>query len=99
MYKSRKTVAFILSAFMLVTFLFSLVFVAVESDHDCTGKNDCQICEQIKNCLHIFDDNSPKPESNTLIFNAVFAVVLCIGFAAFAKKLNTLINLKVKLSN
>ncbi len=99
MYKSKKTVAFLLSALMLVTFLFSLVFVAVESDHNCTGKNDCQICEQIKICLHIFNDNAPKPETNTIVIYAVFAVVLCIGFAAFAKKLNTLINLKVKLSN
>ncbi len=99
MYKSKKTAAFILSALMLVTFLFSLGFVAAESDHDCTGKNDCQICEQIKICLHIFDDNAPKPDANILVIHAVFAVVLCIGFAAFAKKLNTLINLKVKLSN
>jgi hypothetical protein len=99
MYQSKKTIALMLSALLCVTFFFSLMFIITESDHDCKGERDCQICEQMNICMRFFKDTTPKPNAASAGLSVVFAVVLCIGFAAFAKKLNTPVERKDKLSN
>lgn len=44
-----RTAAGILSFVMLFVMLFSITFIAVESDHDCSGE-DCAICACIDEC-------------------------------------------------
>ncbi|MBQ7203900.1 MAG: hypothetical protein IJS03_07810 [Eubacterium sp.] len=98
MQNAKKLVALFSALLFALVLTSSILFVAVESEHNCTG-NDCQICEQVSICLHIFDNTTPDPEVNTPAIFAGFAVVLCIGFEIVCKKLNTLVDLKVKLSD
>lgn len=98
MLKSRRLIALVTAAVFAIAFCFSVLFIAEEAEHNCAG-GDCQICEQINVCLHFFDNFTPKPNSAFLALVISFSVVLCLGFAVEGKKLNTLVNLKVKLSN
>lgn len=47
--KYLRTAAGILSFVMLLVMLFSIAFIAIESDHDCSGE-DCAICACIDEC-------------------------------------------------
>src|SRR5574344_2474362 len=40
-------------AFLLLSVLFSSLFVAVEADHDCAGQ-DCPVCLELQVCLGSF---------------------------------------------
>lgn len=46
--KKRAAALFVAVAFVFVM-LFSMVYIAEESNHDCIG-SDCQICYQISVC-------------------------------------------------
>lgn len=48
----RKIIAGTLSFMMLFAFLFSVVFISVEADHDCEGEH-CEICQCIDMCLTV----------------------------------------------
>lgn len=77
--------------------LCSLVFVAVEAGHDCSGE-DCAICRQISACCDLLKN---------VLLHAVFAAfaisVLCAAIPAArllaADGAYTLVSLKVKLSD
>ncbi len=99
MYKHKRIIALTLAAILALSFAFSSLFIVLEANHDCTRDEDCEICQQIDICLHLFKDFSPDP--NTAVYSApiIFSVVLLIGFIMMSKTHNTLINLKVKLSN
>ncbi len=43
----RKSLAIVLSIVLIVFFVCSILFIAQEADHDCSGE-DCPICEEIK---------------------------------------------------
>lgn len=45
--KKQRTMALVISVFILVISLFSTFFIAEESNHDCTGQ-DCPICACIQ---------------------------------------------------
>ena len=42
----RKSLAVVLSIVLLAFFVCSILFIAHEADHDCSGE-DCPICEEI----------------------------------------------------
>ena len=46
--KNKKSIAFI-TAITIMLFIFSVLFISVELNHDCIGVN-CSICEQITVC-------------------------------------------------
>ena len=78
--------------------LFSVMYIAIESHHDCIGE-DCPICQYIIVCENIL-----KKLSTTL---AVISISITFFFASkisIIKNLKliliqTLVSLKVKLSN
>ncbi len=85
----------LLAAFIM---LFSVLFIALEADHDCCGE-DCAICTQIRACENLL---------RNLLTVAVFAAAarccfaLVFGFAGTecrCLRSHTLITLKVKLSD
>ncbi|MBQ9545559.1 MAG: AraC family transcriptional regulator [Clostridia bacterium] len=94
----RRVGAAILAAFLLICVTASLIFIAGEADHDCSG-DDCPVCAFIAICR------------NTLrsLFEAaaVFAVTAAsVGFAAVTVSASsaglhgaTPVSLKVKLLN
>ncbi|HPR39735.1 MAG TPA: hypothetical protein PKY19_04105 [Oscillospiraceae bacterium] len=46
----NRAIALLLSAAVLSAVILSVVFIAKEADHDCTGEN-CPICHEIKVCV------------------------------------------------
>ncbi len=99
MYKYRRFISIALAAAMALFFSFSALFIVLEANHDCTENEDCEICQQIDLCLHFFKNISPDPHTNTYSVPVTFSAVLLIGLIMMSKTRNTLINLKVKLSN
>lgn len=83
---------------LCVTIAFSLAFIAIESNHDCS-EYDCQICFEIESCKVLLRSISYIPVfllfSSPLILHTLFLY----RSAAFRNKAVTLITLKVKLSN
>ena len=93
-----KCLASALAVLLALVMLFSVVYIALEADHDCCGE-DCAICAQIQACEDLL---------RNLLTVAVFAAAARCYFAlvcVFAGKecccvhLHTLIALKVKLSD
>lgn len=83
---------------ILLVLLFSAAFIAAEADHDCVGEN-CPICAQIAVCQNILKTFSLAV--CIAAFPAVFSYTLCRGSFACADVIprNTLVSLKVKLTN
>lgn len=85
----------VLIAFVMLS---SVMFIAAESAHDCSGEN-CQICYQISVC-----ENTLKQLSLAIIAVAIASALayILIGVASSFIRLpvrTTLIILRVKLSN
>ena len=85
----------LLAAFIM---LFSVLYIALEADHDCCGEG-CAVCAQLRACEDLLRNLLPA---------AAPAAAVCCFFAlirAFADTLcrpvqpHTLIALKVKLSD
>ena len=98
MEKKKRIAALLLAVTVLLVMLYSALFIAAEADHDCAGEN-CPICAQIAVCQNIL-----KVFSLTVCiaaFPAVFSYTLCRGSFACADVIprNTLVSLKVKLTN
>lgn len=90
----------IISAITAITvvfvLLFSILYIAAEANHDCTGE-DCPICEQIAICQQQLEQLSG---GIAVIVTALFAFsglyVFSVKYVT-VQKLCTLITLKVKL--
>ncbi len=98
MQNNRRIIALFTVLIFTLALVFPVLYIINETDHNCSGI-DCQICEQVNVCMHFFDNFTPDPNEGIFILSACFAVVFCIGSVVVSKKLNTLVNLKVKLSN
>jgi len=95
--KKSKHIALLLCIALCFIMFFSVVFIVMEADHDCTGAN-CSICIEIQSCTSVL-----KSVAAIGISIAVFAPIflnLC-GFRIFGfeHRSHTLISLKVKLTN
>lgn len=98
MTKKNRLIAGLLVMTVLFVMLSSVIYIAVESDHDCSGE-DCPICYHINICANTL-------KSVGLIAAAVAQAGLIFIFALFllfsTRRLashTTLVSLKVKLSN
>lgn len=98
MNKSIRRSALFLAVAMLFLSLFSFIFIAAESEHDCTGEH-CSVCCQIRDC-----ENTLKTAAVTAA--AVFALLVCrcgdyslSPLPFFGEICATPITLKVKLSD
>lgn len=98
MTKKNRLIAGLLAMTVLFVMLSSVIYIAVESGHDCSGE-DCPICYHISICANTL-------KSVGLIAAAVTQVVLIgifdLSLLSSARRLashTTLVSLKVKLSN
>lgn len=71
----RRIVSGICGAYLLLSLIFSSLFITVEADHDCIGY-DCVICFQIRSCLNGLQ------QTGTVVPNAIAAVETDFNFAA-----------------
>ena len=98
MEKKKRTVAILLAVTVLFVMLCFALFIAAEANHDCTGES-CPICRQIDLC-----QNTVKNLSLALCaiaFTAALTDPLSRGVSTCASivRSNSLVALKVKLSN
>ncbi len=48
-YKQQKQKSFILALILILCILFSICFIILEAEHDCTGE-DCPVCISLAQC-------------------------------------------------
>lgn len=93
-----KRFAAVLALLLALVMLFSVLYIALEADHDCCGE-DCAICAQLRACQDLL--------RNLLTLAVLAAAVRCsfalVSVFADAERRcaqpHTLIALKVKLSD
>ena len=98
MIKQKKVVSALLALLLMLSLFFSVFFIAVEADHDCTGE-DCPICCQIQNCENLLKNMATVPAAVYLATGILFALYLCASYVNAPIYHITLVSLKVKLSN
>ena len=98
MRKDKRVSAMLLACVLTAVMLFSVFFIALEADHDCSGE-DCVICAVLSVCeqaLHRLMGFGQTAASALLVSAA--AAFVWAGVAHFSR-CRTLITLKVKLSD
>lgn len=96
--KKTKRAAVVLACVLFFAMLFSVLFIAHESQHDCTG-TDCSVCQKIEAC-----ENAVKNVLGTAAAASALAAV-CFVFADLLLSAPVLcaaqtpVSLKVKLSD
>lgn len=98
MSKRNRIIAIIVAVAMTIGLVSSALFVVENANHKCNG-TDCQICDQINLSLKLFNNQTPKPEEAMAIVCIAWALVLALGLTKNIVKVDTLIDLKTKLSN
>ena len=98
MKKRNKIVAVLLAVTFLFVMLGSALFIAAEVDHDCVGEN-CPICFQINVCRNTL--KSLSLAVCAAVFAVAFTYTLRVSISAHAETAtgNSLVTLKVKLSD
>ena len=88
----------LLAAVLAVVLLSSVVYLAVEANHDCSG-DDCAICHQISVCENLL--KSLGLAGAAVAISAAFTYTVCRAILPCAEMNGTLtlVALKVKLSN
>ena len=95
--KKRILIALLTTAFIFGT-LFSVLYIAIESHHDCIGE-DCPICQCIIVCENILKKLSTDLFVMSVSVAFVFASKISIIKNLKLIPIQTLVSLKVKLSN
>ncbi|MBQ4247257.1 MAG: hypothetical protein II703_01540 [Ruminococcus sp.] len=96
--KKAKRAAVVTALVLIVAMLFSVLFIAHEAEHECTGEN-CQVCMKISAC-----ENALKNITGAVAAAAALGVV-CYVFVRTLLPIHSFcaasspITLKVKLSD
>ncbi|MCH5315772.1 MAG: hypothetical protein J1E81_07650 [Eubacterium sp.] len=98
MAKRKKIFAAVIALAIAFALLFSALFIVTQADHSCT-ESCCRICQQINTCLEQMSNITAASSSVPLAAILAFALVLVFGSDKNVFGTNTLIKLKVKLSN
>lgn len=98
MEKKKRIAAIILAVTVMFVMLGSAFFIAAEADHDCVGEN-CPICYQLNVCRNTL--KSLSLAVCAAVFFAAFTYTLRVSISAHAytSTSNSLVTLKVKLSD
>ena len=97
--KKTKTIAAFIMAVVIIAVMFSSAFfIAVKSEHDCTGE-DCHVCASISVCKENLKTFSGKTVSVKTISLGVFFILINIIIYVIKSFFDTPVSLKVKLLN
>lgn len=98
MAKHIREISFVLVLAVCLLVLFSAVFITAEADHDCIGE-DCRICAVITICKNTLKMQSAVAADAVVSAALAFAsIAVCVCIYRSDDK-NSLVSLKVKLSN
>ena len=96
---TKKRIVTILAALLALALLASVLFIALEADHDCQGEDCCAICAQLVVCGELLQQLA------VLTVLVLVSAVLRSGAAVLRAALQrvcgrfSLVRLKVKLSD
>ena len=98
MTRQKRFLSIMLAAMLAFTVLFSVAYVAEETNHDCTGAG-CAVCQQLNLCENLLKTVGGA----ALAAGAMAAIRFCVCKVMLAcaecTHSSTLISLKVKLSD
>ena len=97
MIKSKRTAAVIALAAALIM-LFSVLFIALETDHDCCGEG-CAVCAQVRVCIGFLQNLLTSAALVVAGWCLAALIRLCTDTDCHSAYPHTLIALKVKLSD
>ena len=97
---SKKNAVCLFGAIYCFVIIFSVTFIAVEAEHDCTGE-DCPICFNVSLCAGTLRQSANFSQA-FFTFAGMFILVplfkfLCTSY--FCGVCRTPVNLKIKLSD
>ena len=96
--KRNRIAALLFAVTILVIMLYSAFFVAVEADHDCVGEG-CPICYQVDACQNTLKSLSLAVCVTAVAVAFTYTLCRCISLCTDNAQRDTLVSLKVKLSN
>lgn len=94
----ERSIAVLVAAVFLFGMLFSALFIAEESVHDCSGE-DCPICEMIAQCENFVKRISPAIILAVLAFLAIELVCAYRSETDSDIVRTTPLSLRVRLNN
>ena len=98
MEKKKRIAALLLAVTVLLVMLYSALFIAAEADHDCVGEG-CPICYQVDACQNTLKSLSLAVCVTAVAVAFTYTLCRCISFCTDYAQRDTLVSLKVKLSN
>ena len=87
-----------LAALLALVLIFSVLYLALEADHDCHGE-DCAICAQIHACTEILGQLALTLAVILLALALQGILTAALKSCTCSHRQGSLITLKVKLSN
>lgn len=96
--KRNRRFALLLALAVFFVILFSVFYIAAETDHDCIGDN-CPICYQISVCENTLKSLGCGVVTIVIAIALTFSVATILCKPKTHLRQSTLITLKVKLSN
>ncbi len=96
--KYNRIAAGIMALLMLFIMLFSVFYIAAESDHDCTGE-DCPICACIGQCENTLHQIGDVIASCAVVILPIIYMHVSICLFAVIFPQETLVSIKVRLNN
>ena len=98
MRKHRKITGMLIAAILVLAMLCPFIFITVEANHDCVGKN-CSICQQITACENLIQNLGNAGVVAAAAIATGYLLCCCITMKQETESRLTLVSLKVKLSN
>ncbi len=96
--KKTKRAAVILACVLFFAMLFSVLFIAHESQHDCSG-NNCSVCMKIEACESALRNISGAVSAAAVLAAVSFVFVKAVLSVSAVCVQPTPVSLKVKLSD
>jgi K+-transporting ATPase A subunit len=93
----RKSIALLLCVTMSFFMLFSVMFIATEAHHDCTG-TECPICQEIQACVNLLNSFVTVGAASVALFTGIICIYICTAVHSTHRNV-TLVSLKVKLTD
>ncbi len=98
MKKTKTIAAFIMAVVIMAVIVSSALFIAVKSEHNCTGE-DCTVCASISVCKDKLKTFSSGTVFENTISLGIFFILINIIIYVITKFFDTPVSLKVKLLN
>ena len=98
MTKKKRLFSILVCCLLLFTLFFSMFFIAVELNHECTGKN-CPVCLEIHACVQTLKAFGTAITAVAILHHILYKRLRTIRLPKLSDSFASLFLLKVKLNN